>query len=144
MSASVTPSIADKIGELEKRIQQMESVRGELASPAPPMKPPSLWLTNLLQGVTLVTVMGAAFWLGSLSSTVSATATKVDKLVDAVSGTSRYSLTSRITVIQTKLDVFETKLDVFETKLGVFETKLGVFETKLDAIDRKPSTKRVR
>lgn len=139
MAASVTPSATDKMAELEKRIQQMESVGG-----SPPMKPPSLWLTNLLQGVTLVTVIGAAFWLGSLGSTVNATATKLDKLSDAVSGTSRDSLTSRITVLETKFDGFEIRLNKVETRLDAIETRLDRVETKVDAIDRKLSTRRAR
>lgn len=114
MAATINPPTVDRITELETRLRQLESVRASMSNAigvASPPKAPSLWLTNILQGVTLVTIAAAAFWLGSLSSTVAATSGKVDKLTEAVTGVSRESLSSRVSVIETKLDAIDQKLD---------------------------------
>ena len=108
------PPARDRIAELEARLSHLESFRASMSNAvgvAPPAKPPSLLFTNLLQGVTLVTVVAAAFWLGSLNGTVSATASKLDKLSDSVSGASRDSMSSRLSVIETRLDSLDKKLD---------------------------------
>ena len=119
VAATVSPSISDKVSELENRLRHLESVRASMSNsvgvPSPP-KPPSLWLTNLLQGVTLVTIAASAFWLGSLSSTVSSTSNKLDKLNESVMGVSRDSVSSRMSVIETKLDSLDKKLDSAPTK----------------------------
>ena|SRR6267378_2758958 len=64
------------------------------------------WLSPVLQSVTLVTVIGCAFWLGSLSNTVSRTAQSVDKLTE-----SKELMGNRLTAIETKLDAIDRKLD---------------------------------
>jgi len=69
------------------------------------------WVTTALQSVTLVTIVGCAFWLGSLSTTVTTTAQKLDKLNDGVVGISKDSLSNRLTTIETKLDNLDKKLE---------------------------------
>jgi len=69
------------------------------------------WLVTTLQGITLATIVGCAFWLGSLSSTVSRSAEKLDKLSDAVMNPSRDGMANRLSVIETKLDTINEKLE---------------------------------
>jgi hypothetical protein len=78
---------------------------------APPSRPPSLWITNALQSITLAAIVGCAFWLGSLNATVSNTSAKVDKLTDTISGVAKESLSNRTSVLETKLDEINKKLD---------------------------------
>lgn len=63
------------------------------------------WVTTALQSVTLLAIVACAFWLGQLSTTVSNTSQKLDKLNDGVVGISRDSLSNRLTTIETKLDI---------------------------------------
>ena len=63
------------------------------------------WLSPVLQSITLATVVGCAFWLGSLSNTVSRTAESVDKLTE-----SKELMGNRLTAIETKLDAIDKKL----------------------------------
>lgn len=109
------PPAPDKVAELESRLRHLESLRASVSNmgvaATPVAAPPSLWLTNILQGLTLATAIGAAFWLGSLSGTVNASAAKIDKLTDSVAGTSRESISSRLSVIETRLDTMDKKLD---------------------------------
>jgi hypothetical protein len=69
------------------------------------------WITTALQSVTLVTIVGCAFWLGSLSNTVTNTSQKLDKLNDGIAGISKDSVSNRLIAIETKLDSIEKKLD---------------------------------
>jgi hypothetical protein len=69
------------------------------------------WVATLLQSVTLVTIVGCAFWLGSLSTTVSNTSQKLDKLNDGIVGISKDSLSNRLATIETKLDNIDKKLE---------------------------------
>jgi len=83
--------------------------RSPLASPS--RSGISGWLTAALQSVTLVAIVACAFWLGSLSTTVSNTSQKVDKLNDGVVGVSRDSLSSRLIAIETKLDIINRRIE---------------------------------
>lgn len=117
MSSVTTHSERERLSQLETRLDRLEKIGTTVvqATPSTSQSPPqSLWLTNILQGVTLVTIAACAFWLGSMSSTVSSTSTKVDKLSDAVVGTSKDSLNSRMAVMETKLDGMNSKLDRLE------------------------------
>jgi hypothetical protein len=107
---TISPGVAQELTQLKKRIIQLESGRATIA-PQPTFKSPSLWLTNMLQGVTLAAIVGCAFWLGALSSTISSASMKVDKLADSVAGASKESLSRRISVIETKLDSLDKRLD---------------------------------
>ena len=63
------------------------------------------WLGPVLQSITLALIIGCAFWLGSLSNTVSRTAQGVDKLTESK------EMGNRLTAIETKLDAIDKKLD---------------------------------
>ena len=66
---------------------------------------PHTW-TNVLQIGTLIAVLSFAFWLGSLSTKVSM---QSDKLNESVAGASRDSISSRLSVIETKIDALAAK-----------------------------------
>ncbi len=88
------------------------------AGPLPPVPPPTheasgyrhdavpAWLTPILQGVTIVILVGFAFWFGALSKTVEQTAKAVEEL-----RVSNKSTENRLTVIETKLDSMDRKRD---------------------------------
>src|SRR6266849_6412292 len=91
-------------------VSDLLSAPQAVTEPRPlPAVPPSqsgisVWVTTALQSVTLVVIVGCAFWLGSLSTTVTNTSQKLDKLNDGVVGISRDSVSSRLATIETKLD----------------------------------------
>jgi hypothetical protein len=87
-----------------------EAILKRFASPPPTQSGLSWWATTLLQGVTLVAIVSCAFWLGSLSTTVSNTSQKLDKLSDGVVGVSRDSLSNRMIAIETKLNDIDNRL----------------------------------
>ena len=60
----------------------------------------------MLQIGTLIAVLSFAFWLGSLSTKVSM---QSDKLNESVAGASRDSISSRLSVIETKIDALAAK-----------------------------------
>jgi hypothetical protein len=68
------------------------------------------WLVNLIQGVTLVSIIGFAFWLGQMSGKITETSTKLDKLY-GLTLESRDALSPRMAAIEAKLDSIEKKLD---------------------------------
>ncbi|PYS81670.1 MAG: hypothetical protein DMF67_15920 [Acidobacteria bacterium] len=92
--------LEERTRTLEAKMQERES-----ASTAP-----ASWLGNLLQGVTLLSIIGFAFWLGGMSGKVTATSDKVDKL-NSVVLESRDSLSSRMATVEAKLDSIDKKLD---------------------------------
>src|SRR5947209_7524103 len=53
--------IVDKLRSLEERLQALEARPAVL--PTATSASPASWLGNLLQGVTLVSIIGFAFWL---------------------------------------------------------------------------------
>lgn len=75
------------------------------------------WVTAALQSVTLVAIVACAFWLGALSTTVSNTSQKLDKLNDGVVGISRDSLSNRLIAIETKLDTMDKRLDIIDKRI---------------------------
>src|SRR5690242_20143146 len=64
------------------------------------------WLTPILQGVTILVLLGCAYWLGGINNTVNRTAATVDKLSD-----SKEKITNRLATIETKLDAMDKKID---------------------------------
>src|SRR5258705_12652735 len=107
MSATVptTPHVS-----IKKRLNRLEGMSTTVGFPAPaqPQVRPHTW-TNALQIGTLIAVLSFAFWLVSLSTKVSMQSDKLDKLNDSVAGASRASITSRLSVIETKIDALAAK-----------------------------------
>jgi hypothetical protein len=79
---------------LEQRIDQVEKL----------LK----WLLTA-SGLSLAMIVGVAFWLGGMSTKVSDSSMKVDKIY-AVVLENKDSLASRTSVIETKLDVIDKKV----------------------------------
>jgi hypothetical protein len=90
--------------------------------------PLSTWLpgaiTSVLQGITLVTLLGFTFWFGGLNKTVENTSERLKTVESAVSGDRRDSLSSRMTMVETKLDNLDNRMGVIETKLDGLDKKL--------------------
>jgi hypothetical protein len=68
------------------------------------------WLAPILQGFTLLAIISCAYWLGTLSSTVSHNSTKLDTVYQAVLA-SKDGLSSRTSAIEAKLEGIDKKLD---------------------------------
>jgi hypothetical protein len=103
------------VAEFERKRPLLERAAQPVASTL------SLWLpgviTSILQGFTVVGLLGFVFWFGGVSTTVADTAARVKALEDAVSGDRRESLSNRLSVVETKMSVVETKLDNIDKKL---------------------------
>ena len=107
MSTSVptTPHVS-----IEERLDRLENMRTTVGFPGPaqPQVRPHTW-TNVVQIGTLIALLSFAFWLGSLSTKVSMQSDKLDKLNESVAGASRDSISSRSSVIETKIDALAAK-----------------------------------
>jgi hypothetical protein len=68
------------------------------------------WLTPLLQGMTVVVVIGSVFWMGQLIGTVS---TKVDALQRSVDKIIDWKDSAAVSIgsLHTKVDGISSKLD---------------------------------
>jgi flagellar capping protein FliD len=89
------------------------------------------WLAPILQGVTVVILIGFAFWFGGLNKTVEQTAKTVEEL-----RASKESMGNRLTAIETELRAIETELR--STKESV-NNRLTSIETKLDSMNQRSS-----
>ena len=98
------------------------------------------WLAPILQGVTLLAIIGCAFWLGTVSSTVSQTSAKVDALYTQVL-VGKDSLNSRVTILEARTTAIETSVEAMDTKLQAMDTKLQAVDTKLQTMDTKLEAK---
>lgn len=98
------PGISGVPDELDERLtyikEQIELLRPKNLS----------FFSTLLQGVTILAIISFAFWLGQLSSKISETSTKVDRLY-GLTVESRDSLSARLSAVQAKIDAIDKKLD---------------------------------
>lgn len=117
--------LAVALEKLERQILALENRAERSGSQPPTAAGMTSWLGSLLQGITTVSIVAAAFWLGSLSNKLAETSVKTDKLYGIVLE-SRDGLSARVTSIEAKLDSMETKLDSIDRKLtGLSETRRG-------------------
>ena len=94
------------------------------------------WLLRLLgalSGLSLVGILGFAFWLGGLSSKLSNSADTASRIYGALAE-NKDSLLVRTGVIEHRLDSLEKRLESVEKKLDSLEKK---FETRLDSVESK-------
>jgi hypothetical protein len=96
--------------EVEAFLRQRKSV---VEMPVKETRPPSGvfgWLTPLLQGMTVVVVIGSVFWMGQLIGTVS---TKVDALQKSVDKIIDWKDGAAVSIgsLNTKVDSINSKLD---------------------------------
>jgi hypothetical protein len=96
---------------------------------------PEFRLPNLYEGITLVGVIGAAFWLGTMSISLKQNSDKLDKLYGAVLE-SKDSLNARTSVIESKLDAINEKIQIDKKleELKKLEERLrqGTHESSLE------------
>lgn len=93
---------------LEQRVSNMEML---------------LKLFGALSGLSIVGVLAFAFWLGSLSATVSTSSQTVTRVYGAVAE-NKDSLLVRTGVIEHRLDNIEKRLDNIESRIASVESKL--------------------
>jgi hypothetical protein len=102
LSTPTTPSI-------EERLARLEGIRTTFAPPVPTTEHAKIptWLGVVNAGTLLAVIIAIGsfgYYLGGINSTLSATSANVEKLNNAVTGTSRESITNRLSVIETKID----------------------------------------
>jgi uncharacterized coiled-coil protein SlyX len=129
--AGEVESDLDRLRELEEalleRLKRVRAAYSQYAQPPSPLPQSvnrsslSFWvpsaITAILQGLTLAGIIGVAFWLGSLNTTVNNTSNKVDKFSEKVDKLSEKvdGLSSRTAVMETKLESVDKKLDQLTT-----------------------------
>ena len=104
MSAQQVPpqTTEERLKHIEEQVRVLSYVQ--------PYSPVTSFLEKWLPGITLLTIIGFSFWLGTLSSTIKQTSDKVDKVYSQVLE-SKDSLTARTSVVEAKLEVMDKKLD---------------------------------
>jgi hypothetical protein len=97
--------------DLENRVRALESrhLTTTIPTSSLPENHNNSWFTNLLQGVTLAALVGFAFWLGTLSTSIKQSSERVDKIYGVVLE-SKDSMSARLNIIETKLDTIDKKL----------------------------------
>lgn len=90
------------------------------------------WLVPILQGITLVMLIGFAFWFGALSKTVEQTSKAVEEL-----RASNEHMGNRLTAIETMVESMDNRLTVVETKVESMDNRLTVIETTVNSVDKK-------
>ena len=107
---AVTKRDAEFRLEVEAFLRQRKSI---VEMPEKETQSPSgvfTWLTPLLQGITVVVVIGCVFWMGQLIGTVS---TKVDALQKSVDKIIDWKDGAAVSIgsLNTKVDGINSKLD---------------------------------
>jgi len=107
---AVTKRDAEFRLEVEAFLRQRKSI---VEMPEKETRSPSgvfAWLTPLLQGITVVVVIGCVFWMGQLIGTVS---TKVDALQKSVDKIIDWKDGAAVSIgsLNTKVDGINSKLD---------------------------------
>jgi len=107
---AVTKRDAEFRLEVEAFLRQRKSI---VEMPENESRSPSsafAWLTPLLQGITVVVVIGCVFWMGQLIGTVS---TKVDALQKSVDKIIDWKDGAAVSIgsLNTKVDGINSKLD---------------------------------
>ena len=107
---AVTKRDAEFRLEVEAFLRQRKSI---VEMPEKEPRSPSsafAWLTPLLQGITVVVVIGCVFWMGQLIGTVS---TKVDALQKSVDKIIDWKDGAAVSIgsLNTKVDGINSKLD---------------------------------
>jgi len=87
------------------------------------------WLGRM-SGLSLVILLGFAFWLGSLTSTVSTSSDTISRVYGAVSE-NKDSLQARTSVIESRLINVEGRLTNVESRLTNIETRLVSMDANL-------------
>lgn len=123
MSQTLPPEIRSELDHLKEEVESIKTLLAKAStSPLPN------WLSTILQGVTLTIVIGAAFWFGSLGSTVARTEVAVVELTKSVQELKEWrgEVNGHLKQIESRLDKIESRLDKIESRLD-----------KMTSIERK-------
>ena len=128
MSQTLPPEIRSELDHLKEDVESIKTLLAKASSPLPN------WLSTIFQGVTLTIVMGAAFWFGSLGSTLARTEKSVEKLQISVEevGKSVQDLKESRVEINGRLNAIESRLTTVESRLTTVESRLTSIEKKLE------------
>lgn len=81
------------------------------------------WIVNVFGSITLVGIVGFAFFLGSMNNSITRASEKSDKIYSVVLE-SKDNLASRASVIESRLDTIDSRLDTMDKKLDNIDKKL--------------------
>ena len=129
MSQTLPPEIRSELDQLKEEVESIKTLLAKAStSPLPN------WLSTIFQGVTLTIVIGAAFWFGSLGSTVARTERAVEKLQSSVEdlGKSVQELKESRVEFNGRLNAIESRLTTIDSRLTTVDSRPTSIEKKLD------------
>jgi hypothetical protein len=112
-----SPRFIPSAGRIQFAPDELVFQSAETASPAPPPVVTSptasvipAWLTPILQGITVLIIIGAVFWVGQITGT---TNTKIDNLQNSVDKLNDWKDTASISLgsLNTKVENLNSKID---------------------------------
>ena len=118
MSQTLPPEIRSELDHLKEEVESIKTLLAKAsASPLPN------WLSTIFQGVTLTILIGAAFWFGSLGSTVARTEVAVLELTKSVQELeeSKVEVNGRLKAIEVEIN---SRFNAIESRLTAIERKL--------------------
>lgn len=131
MSQTLPPEIRSELDHLKEEVESIKTLLAKAStSPLPN------WLSTIFQGVTLTIVIGAAFWFGSLGSTVARTEVAVVELTKSVQELkeSRAEINGRLRAIEVEMN---GRFNAVETRLTNIESTLTNVESRLTNVEKK-------
>ena len=122
--ATQTPPAQD-VEERLRRIEERINAAGASLYPgAAPL------LVRWAPGITFVSIIAFAFWLGALTNTASQNSAKLDRVYGIVIE-SRDSLSSRTSVIEAELGAIDQRLDAVNHRLDAIDKKVTEVDRKI-------------
>lgn len=143
MSQTLPPEIRS---ELDHPKEEIESIKTLLAKAS--TSPLPNWLSAIFQGVTLTIVIGAAFWFGSLGSTVARTEVAVVELTKSVQELkeSRAEINGRLRAIEVEMNgrfnAIDSRLTSIESRVTSIESRVTGVESRLTGVEKKLDRRR--
>lgn len=98
--------LVERLAVLEARLDNLMLLEGRLKRVES-----RSWVINVFGGVGIAAIAAFAFFLGSMNNSITRLSEKTDKIYSIVLESSKDSLASRTSVIESKLDNIDKKLD---------------------------------
>jgi tetrahydromethanopterin S-methyltransferase subunit B len=93
-------------------------------------------LLGALSGLSLIGILSFAFWLGTVSTKVSASTETADRVYRVVAE-NKDSLLVRTGVIESRLGALETRMDRLEASMDRLEARMDRLEARMDSMETK-------
>ncbi|MCA1612821.1 MAG: hypothetical protein LC800_01455 [Acidobacteria bacterium] len=113
---------------LEDRLKQLEEQLRGLTQAKSPLE---AFLAKWLPGITIVAMIGFAFWLGGLSNKIEASSSRTEQLINW-----KDTVTTRLSVIETEIKGVNNELERLREGQERVTTQLDNMDAKLDGLRR--------